>query len=1244
MAIRDFIKRDLSQKVEGVVKVFDGSTIATEVREYVLTDKTEEDLKRIFDTFTQISESIRHGGKGRDVMGVWVSGFFGSGKSHFAKVLGYLLQNEPLPDGSGETSIDAFLKHLSDQPHARDIRLRLGEIKQTTAITAIPFEIRSRQSLNNPNSVGEILLGEFYRYLGYSENFVIARIEQRLKRRGLLKDFTTLFQDRFGISWDSGDGRDDLSKARRRLAELLPEIDPKNYPDEATAKQGLRDDFAHSKITAEGIADELVAWVDEQRPTGGKTGHLVFVIDEMGTFVGDSNEKIGELNSLAEMIGNKGKGKVWMIATSQQDLEKVVDRTNFQPALVGRLNARFELKPHLVSDGIDKVISERILKKHPANEDKLAALFRKYEGKIAQLADIKASRTLGRLTERTFLDCYPFLPHQIQLAQDIGEALSGFRISGGVRSMISVIMESVQSLADKELGAVASLDMFFDALENDLLSQEYLGAAGVRSVKEADERVPVKTPIPPSRVLKILWLIQQVSFVPRIVETLAKLLVRHLDDEIPVLRTQVEETLGALQEAGYTGRDEATGEWKFLNERERNIEQEIQTMVRPGGSKSISIAAARRTSQEIIKTNVLTRKKLQNFAIPFGKSNTPFGFGVFLDGEAVSTGPELEVHFLSPLASGRKQELEAYKRNNQQAGAKGRVIYWAARAPGNLETRFKRYEALVKVTGDKRFTDDSSKDTQDALSEKRKERDDMARSLAGEIEQAFLNGTVYVGGQVTDLDRAPGLLSAISNGLTQQIPNIYSRFSAADKTCDFGKQLNALLNPAQNKLHEIAPELDLFDSQGNLQKESALVRQTLEVIRDLENEGIDPLGAALLDSRDSKGFKGFSRAPFHWPDEIVRLILAASFRAGAVFFERHTASGPTPHYDYRGTHDDFAKINTFKKTTFRLAETTLTVEQIKEASKALISLGVGGTPESGNALASAARKLGQTLLDAAGDAQTRAESGLPIPDSLRDVDAKLREIVTQKNPTKAVSGFLAAKNDWQSIHKDLGALKNFLSHNRHHDFARYCQLLEMVQTHPIGSDHPDRDTTQKALLDITAIVGDKAVIARWSDYQAAIEKVLEIYREAYREAYDGIRKKSENLKKEIVDGNAYAQAPADQRDNVLERFFGSSGACFYPALKLGSAQSLLDAGKRHSLASLAQAHLAIPVYRTQIESALRQLIAPPPKPDEKRYTWHAANALSGRQFSSEDEVDETLNLIADDLKQRIREGYVIDVE
>ncbi|MCK5795607.1 MAG: BREX system P-loop protein BrxC, partial [Deltaproteobacteria bacterium] len=642
--VRDTIKRDISVKVEGVVKVFDRSALAVELREFVVTDKIEAELKKIFDTFTHANETLRLGGTPQDVMGMWVSGFFGSGKSHFAKVLGYLLQNDDLGDGSGEHCIDVFLNHLSDTPRGKDVRLRLGEVKQTTQVKTIAFEIKSRQSLTNPNSVGEILLGEFYRSIGLSENYVVARIERRLQKRGLLDALANAYETKFGVAWQSKHGRGDLATVRRRLSEILPEVDPETYPDKREAKSALADMFRHEQITAEGVADELVAWVDAQKTSGGRVQHLIFVIDEMGTFIGDSNDKIGELNALAEMIGNKGKGKVWLIVTSQQDLEKVVDRTNFQPALVGRLNARFELKPHLISDDINKVVSERILKKHPSSEGELRNIYDANEGRLAQLADIKASRHLGTLSAQTLIDCYPFLPHQIRLSQDIFEALSGFRISGGVRSMIAVIMETLQDLGDEDLGVVSSFDQVFDAVENDLLSQEYLGASGIRAIHESDARVP-GTPLDPARVLKVLWLLQRITWVPRVPETLAKLLVRKISDDFIPIREQVDETLLKLQAAGYVARDEATGEWKFLNERERTIEQAIQEMVRPGGSKSISIAAVRRTSQELCKTDLVTKKRLPSFAVPHGKTDALFSYGVSIDGETVVSGPELAVSF-----------------------------------------------------------------------------------------------------------------------------------------------------------------------------------------------------------------------------------------------------------------------------------------------------------------------------------------------------------------------------------------------------------------------------------------------------------------------------------------------------------------------------------------------------------------------------------------------------------------------
>jgi len=1240
--VRNTIKRDIGVKVEGVVKVFDRSALATEMREYVVTDKIEEELKKIFDTFTHASDALRRKGATRDVMGMWVSGFFGSGKSHFAKVLGYLLQNDVLDGSSGEHCIDVFFKHLSDTPRGKDVRLRLAEIKQTTQIRTIAFEIKSRQSLTNPNSVGEILLGEFYRNIGLADNYVVARIERRLQDKGLFEKLGEAYEARFAAAWASKDGRGDLATVRRRLAEVLPLVDPHTYPNEQAAKTSLVDLFRHETITAEGVADELVAWVDLQNPTGGKVQHLVFVIDEMGTFIGDSNDKIGELNALAEMIGNKGKGKVWLIVTSQQDLEKVVDRTNFQPALVGRLNARFELKPHLISDEINKVVSERILKKHPASEPELRMLYDSNEGRIAQLADIKASRHLGEVSQKVFVDSYPFLPHQIRLSQDIFEALSGFRISGGVRSMIGVIMETLQTLGDEDLGVIATFDQVFDAVENDLLSQEYLGASGIRAIHESDERVP-GTSLEPARVLKVLWLLQRITWVPRVSETLAKLLVCNLKDDFTAIRTKVEATLEKLQEAGYVARDEATGEWKFLNERERTIEQAIQEMVRPGGVKSISVATVRRTSQELCKSDLVTKKRLPNFAVTYGKTKALFSYGVLLDGETIASGPEIDVCFVSPLAPGRKQTIDDIRRENQSAGVKGRRVSWVANPSDALEARFKRHEALVKVTGDKRFTEDSSADTQDALSEKRKERDELKNALVRDLELAFLTGTLFYGGQEVELDGAADLKGPLVGALTSVIPHVFSRFTMSDRGYDFTKDLRDLLNPSHSVLSKVASELDLFDTQGSLQRQSTLVQTILEVIKDLEDEDIDPRGELLLDARDSKGFKGFERAPFGWSSELVRLVLAAALRAGAIYLEHPSAAGAVPIYDYKGTADDFAKITSFKKATFRLAETSLSVDQIKSASKALIGMGVTGVPESGNAIAGAIRKLGEALKSDLQDAKSRAAAGLPIADSVGGAEGILTKPLSAKDPTAVVIQFLATAAQWQSLHTNLSELKAFVSAQRHEEFALSRRLVDLAKNHPVPDGGVHEAALAQVLKDMDVLIGDKSVVTRWSDYRTAYEHARDTYRSAYTAADETMRDEVAQALAAIHRGEAYAHAPSPQRDSAVAAVFGPGKPCHYPTLSVPTTQTLLDACARRSLSSLQQASLALSGYRSQVENALRDLVVPPPAP-ETSWVWRPGHTFAGKRFTTAAEVDQALGAVAKELKAQIDKGLIVVVK
>ena len=474
------------------------------------------------------------------------------------------------------------------------------------------------------------------------------------------------------------------------------------------------------------------------------------------------------------------------------------------------------------------------------------------------------------------------------------------------------------------------------------------------------------------------------------------------------------------------------------------------------------------------------------------------------------------------------------------------------------------------------------------------------------------------------------------------IPNVYPRFAIADKPIDFARQLKTLLNPTTSNLAAVAPDLDLFDTQGSLQRDSALVRRALEVFDDIEDEGGEPTGAALLDARDAKGFKGFCRAPFGWPSELIRLVLAACFRAGAIYLERQSGAGPVPLYDFNRSDDFFSKINTFKKVTLRVAETSLSLDQIKQASKALIGLGESGVPESGNALAGAIRKLGATLATRLDEAELRSQQGLPIPDSVLDAGTALDEPRTALDPTVCVTSFIKVAERWKALDDGLKNLRVFLDANRHLEFDLSRRLDELASNHPLPESHHGARELEDARNDMAAILARKEVIGRWPDYCSAFEKAFGVYRDVYLAAHEEIRGAAEATVSAIRNGTAYANAPADQRDSVVDRIFGPEMACHYASLSISSVGGLLQAANRRSLTSLAQAVVALPGYRAQVESDLRNLVAPP-LPDDHVFEWHPAD-LTGHRFKTEGEVDEVLGAVGEALKARIRKGFTVVVK
>ena len=277
-------------------------------------------------------------------------------------------------------------------------------------------------------------------------------------------------------------------------------------------------------------------------------------------------------------------------------------------------------------------------------------------------------------------------------------------------------------------------------------------------------------------------------------------------------------------------------------------------------------------------------------------------------------------------------------------------------------------------------------------------------------------------------------------------------------------------------------------------------------------------------------------------------------------------------------------------------------------------MGVTGTPESGNALAAAVRKLGETLKAGLQEAENQAKMGLPIAATVLQAGTVLDEPITAKDPTRAVTAFLGHVESWKMLHQALQALRTFLEANRHREFDTSRRLVDLAAHHPVPADHPTRETPCPGSAGHGRHYRREAVIERWSDYRAAYETARDAYRDAYRNAYETVQREVEATVQAIKNGSAYQAAPVDHRDAVVDKIFGAGGPCSYPEVGLGSAAALLTAAAKHSLTALSQARMALPGYHSQVEAMLRDLVVPPPSPGEKIWEWRPARSAGRPAF------------------------------
>ena len=557
--IEKLFKKDIHRNIEGVIKAdnLTDDAVFQEVGEYVITNDLN---KKLDDFFGEYSTTI---GKNTQNIGVWISGHFGSGKSHLLKILSYILTNKrEHSDLIGEL----FLEKID----ADDFELKSNiEKALVTPSETILFNIDQKSDIGSKNQ-DDAILGVFMKVFnemrGYYPKFgYIAKFESDLNKRGKFDRFKVKFQELSGETWESG--RETIFLESDNLAKALSSVDDIS---EDSAKDLIDKYEENYSLSIEEFANDVKDYI----ATKEDGFRLVFFVDEVGQYIGDNTKLMLNLQTIVETLATVCGGQAWVIVTSQSAVDMLVNANSQMQNDFSKIMGRFKVKLNLTSQNANEVIQKRLLEKTEDGNNDLGVIHSKVKNSLSSIIHFSdRSRQYQNYKDgEHFALVYPFVPYQMDLFQSCITGLSAHSVfqgkhqSTGERSMLDVVQNIAKRISSQTIGTVATFDMFFDGL-----SSIIRGDVQTQIQKATDILEPFE-----AKVLKTLFMIKYVKeFTPN-VDNISTLLVGTIIDiDISDLKKQVQSALNTLINQTYI---QKVGEqYEFLTDVEKDIEKEIKS-------------------------------------------------------------------------------------------------------------------------------------------------------------------------------------------------------------------------------------------------------------------------------------------------------------------------------------------------------------------------------------------------------------------------------------------------------------------------------------------------------------------------------------------------------------------------------------------------------------------------------------------------------------------------------------------
>ena len=790
MIIRDMFQKDINRTINGVIQVEQENleVIKQEVSEYVVTSE----LKKHFDAF--FKEYSKSFDEPTNNIGVWITGFFGSGKSHFLKMLSYLLENKEI---EGKSTVEYFREKYDDELSFMNIE------KSTQAPTeTILFNIDVEGSINKDNTaVLKVFARTFYDHLGFcGSDLKVAKMEQHLTKRGKMQEFIKAFNELTCDDWFECRGsfafyEDDVIKALQQSLGMSEES-ARNWVDSPE----------NIEFSIKQLVEDIKAYVDT-KPEGFR---LLFMIDEVGQYVGTERSLLLNLQSITEEIGSVCRGKVWIVATGQEALDEIIKVRTDE---FSRIMARFNIKLSLTSSSVGEVIEKRLLNKTDEAYENLSMVYDNNANVLSNLYSLQVQKKdlKGFTSPDQFARMFPFVPYQFIIMKDVFNQIrkkghAGKHHSSGERSMLNGFQESAQKIQKRDEFSVVPMYYFYDTIHGSL-------DTSIRSVIERAERAAENNEgltVADVNLLKVLYLIRYIDDIPSNVENLTILMADDIRTDKKILREDINKSLDRLDNQNYISRN--GDQYMFLTDEEQDIARDIR-------NTDVDTSAIVDSLGKIIFNDIYTSKKFK-----YGKYD--FEFNQSIDDKNIGNtyGDAMKLRFMTVAAD--PQELQdmhlitTSKNNEAICLLADEFTYFSS-----LETA----EKIRKYA--KGGYSDKPESVQKIIQEKLNEARRLEKDVKDLLEKAIVNGKFYIGGEIVQ-PAGSKATDKINNALEKLVGHTYRELYKINEHYSSDADIETILKQNNVVMDGFKPNQDAIDDIKNyliMQKERNLRTSTYDI-------------------------------------------------------------------------------------------------------------------------------------------------------------------------------------------------------------------------------------------------------------------------------------------------------------------------------------------------------------------------------------------------------------------------------